>query len=599
MDQYWLSAVVTPSIQLRSVRALFRSVQRNARAGNTPVVEIDLDLCALMPLHRTRQALIKTGEDFNISEFLDPARLAILPGYSDEAWLSFIEAVKIEGRYPRLAWKEAGKVTRKPGTPFARFHDLYWTTDWLYEDSPTPGLGAFVHRIEELGGIVVFLSGRWLKEQIKPTVVSLRRAGIAAPNLVIGNPWHETLSSASGKVLSDAEIKAYHQQEIRKKYGIPVAIIDDRVKNREAVLAANRGSMLSIAIAIPDFTCDPVSANYPVRLSTFETFDTTVGDPPIRSYMLKRYDRAGSGFGWFGLYEGLGRNELPYALPRLEPRDLTGVGFEKPYTRILEKHESASIAEDDFLDLCESTIPESEMVKMRTAVSKAEELASQELAAPFPVDSAERQALWLSLVTSWLHSRDIDNLMARLGYRIQATGVHDMEEYVRGVDIVAAITRHQKEGSEYSRWLLRWLSTITSDQLVNVGFLNASLLVSTWRWTPHVILQDAMDVHRVSSHHSGDSHERYDPLEAAVNNLLHQREGMHGIRKEPVQTWRELELRIKTETGAETLAQASVGRTPIRDALVLARRLEADGVLTPWRLVVRNQLQRADRAVSD
>ena len=79
--------------------------------------------------------------------------------------------------------------------------------------------------------------------------------------------------------------------------------------------------------------------------------------------------------------------------------------------------------------------------------------------------------------------------------------------------------------------------------------------------------------------------EFHDPLEAAVNNLLHQREGRHGIRREPVVPWRNLISRLATETGAEEVAKNSAARIAIRDLSAVAEKLEQSGILTPWELV--------------
>jgi hypothetical protein len=94
-----------------------------------------------------------------------------------------------------------------------------------------------------------------------------------------------------------------------------------------------------------------------------------------------------------------------------------------------------------------------------------------------------------------------------------------------------------------------------------------------------------MDVHRVSSHHEGDCDERYDPIEAAVNNVFHQREGTLGIRKEPIQDLKTMLRSVERDTDAEELAKSSVGRRALRDAIDAATSLEAQGSITPWGLV--------------
>ncbi|MFM7073833.1 MAG: hypothetical protein ACKO38_18770, partial [Planctomycetota bacterium] len=116
-----------------------------------------------------------------------------------------------------------------------------------------------------------------------------------------------------------------------------------------------------------------------------------------------------------------------------------------------------------------------------------------------------------------------------------------------------------------------------------VSFLNPSLLVDLCQWSPRQTKsQDAMDVHRLSDHHDGDGAERFDPIEAGINNLLHQREGRDGVRKEPVVSWNDLRLQVATATGAFELAKNTAARQAVRDAIAIAPRLERAGWLTPW-----------------
>ena len=94
-----------------------------------------------------------------------------------------------------------------------------------------------------------------------------------------------------------------------------------------------------------------------------------------------------------------------------------------------------------------------------------------------------------------------------------------------------------------------------------------------------------MDVHRLSSHHQGDGGERYDPLEAAVNNLLHRREGVCGIRKEPVEIWSRLTQKLMLPTEAFALAKTGVAIGLYRDLIHFGPQLERGGFITPWYVV--------------
>jgi hypothetical protein len=576
-DEYALSPHVTPAVQLRTLRAVFRQVAEASRAsGPRPVVEVDLDLCGLMPVHRTRRALAAVAREFGVARLGEPEGLPTLPGYSDEAWSAFVDLMGLRSSRPDLDWGR-----RAPGSPFRRFHDLYWMLDGMAEDRPTPGLGAFVHRVSELGGDVVFISGRWLKAHVQVSLRCLRRAGITSPKLVIGNDRHESLVPAGTPAASDAEAKAALQAEVRARFGRPVAVVDDRAANRLAVAGASGdpAGVLGVAICIPGFSCDPAGARAPLRISSFETFDAVVGDAPRRPLMVALHDGVGRGAPWRGLYEGLGRNDRPYVLPRVPGAGPPADGG-PPFAAVVAG--GGPLAEDVLVDRCEATIPPAEVDKIDACIESARNL-SGDMAAPFPPDAAARLALRRCLVASWLHSRDIQTVMTALGYPIAAAGVHDLVEHVAAAEVRRAVAANVARGAAYSDWLLRWVASLDPAGRVNVGCLNPHLLVSMWAWLPTGDRpQDAMDVHRLTSHHEGDGDERYDPLEAAVNNLLHLREGRSGIRKEPIVSWDSLEAEAGSETRLEALGKSSIGRDWLRDAIAVGRRLEQEGWITPW-----------------
>ena len=587
-DVIHLSPSVTTALQLRTLRCLIRNVRQKVRDGLRPVIAIDLDLTALMPIYRTRQALLRTGAALGINAFLTPDSLPLLPAYSDEGWLSFVRQMNLKELYPDLRWFAADdSLYKEADGPFAVFHNQYWNADLLIEDSPTPGLGAFVYRVEEAGGSVVFLSGRWLKEHVEPSLKTLRRAGIPAPNLVIGNDRHPTLVERPELALSDAEMKVQHCRAIATQYGLPVAIIDDRPVNRAAVANSAGGELLEIAICIPGFTNDPINEETALRISTFELFDHVLEDQPQRSYLIARYGKLGVGDPWCGLYEGIGVNHLPYVIPRMRDNHLQIPELVLPFAKLIAEHRPGSLTEEELIELSSSTIPTAEIQRMNECLLSARRLADQDLASPFPETEPEMTRLRLSLFASWLHSRDIRHILQFLGYELPSTETHDIEEWVLGAEIKSAI--HHKStsgGRSYSDWVMHWVESLEDSEQINVGCLNPSLVTGLWRWTPHAEKEDAMDVHRLASHHEGDGAERYDPIEAAVNNVLHQREGYLGIRKEPIQDWNKMMSLVERDTQAEALAKSSVGRHVVRDAITLAARIESIGGITPWGLAV-------------
>ena len=589
IDGYRLHPAVSASGQLRTLAELRRLTAHAVAAGVRPVIEIDLDLCALRPVFRTASALRTVGEEFAIPEFLTPENLPVLPGYSDEAWQAFVQQLELPKRHPHLQWVEAGRPVRTPDTPFGRFHRLYWTTAWLREDEPTPGLGSFVQSIESLGGRVVFLSGRWLEAQIAPSQEALRRAGLANPTLVIGNPWHETLVSPGGAALSDSALKAWRQADIVRDSGTVIAVIDDRSTNRAAIAACHPGPVASVAIAIPGFTVDEAIHEAELRLSTFEDFTRTIDSPPVRPHMTGRYPGLGRGEPWQGEYAGLGRSGLVYLLPRVVPHSSVPAG-EGPLAGLSAQSASGRFGERALLEAAMSTIPSDELDVLRQGMAAAQREAQRQQAAPWPETPEGEQSIWYSLLCAWLHSRDLETLMGAIGYRIAATGQHDLREFVAVAEVrelLLATTppaQQRLRSARYSPWLLNWARQLP-DEPVNVSFLNPALLVDLCQWSPRQTKsQDAMDVHRLSDHHDGDGGERFDPMEAGINNLLHQREGRDGVRKEPVVSWRHLQTELATESGATDMAKNSAARQALRDAASLAPELERRGWLTPWGL---------------
>jgi hypothetical protein len=580
---------LSPESQQRQVtvlRGVLDSIERFAESNHSkPVVEIDLDLSALMPVHRTRNAIEAVARAFGLPEELhrDPA---LLPGYTDEAWLAFLKAQGIPERYPKLPWiKPNGAPDRSPGTPFAAFHTAFWTTELLVEDEPTPGLCSFAHRVIEKGGLVVFLSGRWLPEQVKPTVECLHRSGLGMVPLLIGNDRHESLVEPSLAV-SDSQLKAQRQVEIRDRYGVPIAIVDDRAANRRAVSKSNSFELLEIAISIPGFTSDPQNFESPKSIRSFELYTHAISDPPLRPWFAQRHQLYGFGAPWAGLYEGIGANRLPYVCRRVVSKHDEALmrnlsAFDRPYVGILNAVRG-SISEEDLITLCESTIPTDAICVIDKTIEEAKRLAGERLAHPFPEDPHAQRELRLTTLVSWLHSRDIGCLLAALGFNIPAQGIHDLNEEAPAAEVRRRIL--SASAGVYSEWLRNLAEQLGEDGAVNVGCLNPSLTVGMYHWSPRADRQDAMDVHRLSSHHEGDCAERYDPIEAAINNLLHRREGKLGIRKERQQTWGELERLVSVPTKGYDIAKTGVASVLYRDVLTLARTLESGGFLTPWQL---------------
>ncbi len=484
-----------------------------------------------------------------------------------------------------MRWFDGALPSRTKGTPFDLFHSLYWDIELLSEDEPTPGLGGFVHFVRDAGGEVVFLSGRWRFDQVVPSLKALRRAGVAKPSLVIGNAWHENHAQLQKKVLSDAEIKAHHINFIKKRFGSPVAVIDDREKNRAAIVAACGGGILSVGISIPGFTSDPANIRSAGHVTTFES-------PSLQNHSLTKCGPTLSRLNVScpsgeptEIYCGLGPDKQEYFLPRRVEKTGATSASEAIFLPLIQGHQVGSITEENFLKNCEPLICPKLLAEFRAAIDMAFDLADATLGAA--VERSEYEGVWRSMRTACLHARDIDLVLRQIGYECPDGADHDLRELVRGAEVRDNITRRIEGGQKYSAWFMNWLSLVGLDEQVNVGFLNPHLLVSLWRWRPDSGLpQDGMDVHRLSAHHRGDGALRHNPIETVVNNLLHQREGTSGVRKEAVQSWDHLERLCGLPSAAEDLFNGSFSPVLALDVIHAARGMERDGILTPWGLTV-------------
>ncbi|MBK7859721.1 MAG: hypothetical protein IPJ65_14095 [Archangiaceae bacterium] len=242
-----LNPLVPAQVQRRTLTAIIERVREVALQGRRPVVEVDLDLTSLMPDERTEAALLSLAHRYDVPPLLEPSRLPLLPGYTLEAWADFLEVTGLGEQYPRLKGLHSLDS------------DLYWDEAALHTDRPTPGLKAFVERVQEAGGRVVFSSGRWQATAEASARASFAAGGLDPIDLLIGNPG-----------FSDAENKRRRETEIRVRYGEVVAVIDDRKSNRDAMIADLGPGVLSVPIALPGYSAAPDARRGELRISTFE-----------------------------------------------------------------------------------------------------------------------------------------------------------------------------------------------------------------------------------------------------------------------------------------------------------------------------------------
>ncbi|GCA62296.1 ribose 5-phosphate isomerase, type A [Kipferlia bialata] len=259
--------LVSPERQQSALESVLSVVRAHATASERPVVELDLDLTSLLPYRRTIAGIAAAADAYGIVPLqgLVQEKVSCLPGYTAEAWnewlrLPEVASIVSDPRYSSLPWiaDDAHKDTpfgTKGATVHSAFHRRFWLDSAeMADDIPTEGLADLEERVHEAGGQLVFVSGRWKQDMISATHTSLSRAGLRHPiQVVIGNPGHDT----PGKVITDAEAKVLLQREVAK-YGTPVAYIDDRKTNLDAVAAlAGNGvaqDFVTVVACVPGYS---------------------------------------------------------------------------------------------------------------------------------------------------------------------------------------------------------------------------------------------------------------------------------------------------------------------------------------------------------
>jgi hypothetical protein len=252
----WHKLQVPAAQQTRTLQAILDRVSAvsAARAADPakpkPVVEIDLDLTSLMPIQRTIDALKATGVARNIPELTNPQALAWISGYTEAGTFDdFLARTGMKANHPGMDWNAV----------YWDFRGRYWGGD-LGSDVLTPGLADFKRKVEAAGGVVVFISGR-VFSRVDGSDTALGR---------LGQPYNLVIKGRDMNGGSDAETKANAQPVIRSRFGEPVAILDDRATNRDAVLAALGTPIISEPVHIPGFSQEPDHSDPQFALSTFE-----------------------------------------------------------------------------------------------------------------------------------------------------------------------------------------------------------------------------------------------------------------------------------------------------------------------------------------
>lgn len=219
---------------------VLRRVEEKARRRRAdaslppPAVMVDVDLCALVPRGRAKTALREVGERLGIEEFCDIRAFETLPTYHLPSWNNYLSSNSLRERYTAVDFNAAYELF---------YHAFFNPWDRLRTDTAAPGLARFVWDVYDVGGRVVFHTGR--RERVRPqTEDVLARAGIAGPRLAMlpndrTRPVHE-LKAEKLEEFADLDI---------------VAVFDDLCENRLA-MGKRLPEALFVAVELPGFAVE-------------------------------------------------------------------------------------------------------------------------------------------------------------------------------------------------------------------------------------------------------------------------------------------------------------------------------------------------------
>ena len=133
-------------------------------------------------------------------------------------------------------------------------------------------------------------------------------------------------------------------------------------------------------------------------------------------------------------------------------------------------------------------------------------------------------------------------------------------------------------------WYKNWVLSLADETQINVGFFNPHLSASMYKWgDTRNGMQNAMDAHRLSDHHLGTPEHPLDPVEKAINFVIHHVPREHnGIRHEPMADWSELEERMAHDP---VTRDSEFIRVIARDAARFIQLLESAGKIVPWQIL--------------
>lgn len=242
---------VPQAVQKKTFREIFARLDAVRTQGGRGVVEVDFDLTSLLGYTRVEAALRNVYRAHpEITEFANPKKLSLLPGYTDEAIAAYPAQSGLAKKYPHL---DLGSLIHQ------HLRAGYWSSAPWETDVLSPGLLKFIDAVRARKGEVVFVSNRPGGEAARQrSLATLTAQGVREPKL--------PLTPGGG----DAQAKQALQPIIAREYGTVVAVIDDRATNRAAILEAAPSQPMSVAVAAPRFSWTPDAERAPFRISTFE-----------------------------------------------------------------------------------------------------------------------------------------------------------------------------------------------------------------------------------------------------------------------------------------------------------------------------------------
>ena len=278
----------------------------------------------------------------------------------------------------------------------------------------------------------------------------------------------------------------------------------------------------------------------------------------------------------YGYYEEVDNHGVHHRIAKhIDPEiDGTCLVRERPVIYDLENlPEKMSVEEFD--ELIESSVPKDVIRQIDAVVVEGNKLARQSKA---DVVTEENQLRWRrGMVLSWVHSRDIETVMAAIGHPKDTETQHDMLEFAKAKHI-------KKRLGSADKWYKDLVLAMNDDEDVNVGFFNANFSGSMFNWGLNKMgTQNAMDAHRLSDHHIGTPEHPLNIAEKAVNFVIHHLPREHfGIRHEPRGDWKNLEevMAVDHSTYNNPLL-----RLIARDAAKMIQLLEEEGKIVPWQLL--------------